>query len=138
MSNIITNAQKAFDSVLKTFGTANSIVVALENIGAPTNTKTPYLASYLLDLDLTEADLSVNERAETIYQIDVRFASHIGSSKINAMTDLLRATFKLGSCHSWDGDCFCIDAVSISPLPVDDGWARKSISLNVSAYTSRL
>ena len=138
MSNIVTNAQKSFDSALKVFGAANSIKVALENIDAPTSTDIPYLASYLLDLDLTEADLSVNERADTIYQIDVRYASHLGSSDINAMTDLLRAKFKLGSCHSWDGDCFCVDSISVSPLPVNDGWARKSISLTVSAYTPRL
>ena len=48
MASYFEDLTKAFDIALKSFGTANSLPVALENIDAPTSTATPYLASFML------------------------------------------------------------------------------------------
>lgn len=135
---IIEDAQKAFDSPLVQFGVDNSIIVSLENIDAPTDTSIPFLSGFMLDVDLTPADVGVNESVDFIYQIDVRYPSHVGSAPTNRMIDLLRAKFPIGSYHVWGDSCFGVDELSVSPLPVDDGWSVKSISLTVSGFTPRL
>lgn len=135
---IIEDAQKAFDVPLVQFGVDNSIVVSLENIDAPTDTSIPFLSGFMLDVDLTSADLGVNESVSYIYQIDVRYPSHAGSAPTNKMIDLLRSRFPIGSYHSWGNSCFGVDDLTVSPLPVDDGWSVKSISLTISGFTQRL
>jgi len=138
MSDVISNMQKAFDKPLKQFGTDNSIIIALENIDAPTDTNTPYIAGFMLGGDINSADLSVNESLDGIYQIDVNYGSHTGSSKANTMIDKLRAKFPIGSYFYFGGDCFGVDSMTVTPLPVNNGWAQKSISLTLSAFTARL
>ena len=135
---IIENMHKALNVPLMQFGIDNNIAVALENIDAPTSTDNPYIASYLLGVDIASADLSVNESADGIYQIDVNYPSCVGSADANRMIDLLRARFPIGSYHYWGGDCFGVDELSITPLPVSDGWAKKSISLTISSFTAKL
>ena len=138
MSNVIENLQKAFDGELIQFGIDNAIEVATENIDEPTDTSKPYVSGYLLDVDFSSADLGFNELASTIYQIDVNYASHTSSLVANKMIDKLRAQFKINSSHHWplvDGDCFTVTDISISNLPVNNGWARKSISLTISGFT---
>lgn len=132
---IIESAQKAFDVALYNFAQANSIDVAIENVDYKPNTKEPFLAGFMLDADITSADLSVNEMIEYIYQIDVRYPSHVGLSVINKMLDLLRAEFSIGQCKEWQTDCFCINSLDISSNRVDAGWSVKSISLTISGYT---
>ena len=131
-------AQKAFDVPLVDYGIANSIEVCLENIGCPTSTNTPFLAGFLLDLDQSSADLSVNESIETLYQIDVSYASHLGSSPINKELDKLADIFSIGSTHSFNGECFTVDSLSASGIRVGRGWGTKSLTLTVSGYTPRL
>lgn len=133
--SIIENLQKIFDGELVQFGTTNSIKVCLEDIDAPTDTSTPYISSFLLDADIDSSDLSFNESVISTYQIDVNYKSHRGSSDVNKMIDKLRAAFSVGSYHSFNGDCFGIDSLSITPLPVSGGWAKKTITLSVSGFT---
>ena len=135
---IIENLQKAFNVPLVQFGEDNNILVALENIGAPTSVNDPYLAGFLLDVDINTADLAVNESVSSIYQIDVNYDDNSGSAPINRMIDLLRARFPIGSYHYFGGDCFGVDALTITNLPVSNGWAQKSISLTVSSFTAKL
>lgn len=135
MSNIIDNLQKTFDGELMQFGAINNIKVCLENVDAPTSSDTPYISSFLLDGDMESADLSANDSISSIYQIDVNYTSHSGRSSVNKMIDKLRVAFPIGSYHSFGGDCFGVDLLTITPLPVSGGWAKKSISLNVSGFT---
>ena len=138
MSNVIENLQKAFDDELIKFGVTNSIEVATENIDEPTDVSKPYISGYLLATDFLSADLGVNEQVSTIYQIDVNYTSHRGSSNANKMIDKLRQQFAINTSHHWPitgGDCFTVNSISISNLPVNNGWARKSISLSVSGFT---
>ena len=86
--------QKSLDIALKVFGVANSITVALENINAPTDTGTPYLAGFMIPSDVESADLYFTDRRSGIYQIDINYASTLGSAPINRMVDKLTSTFK--------------------------------------------
>ena len=64
MAEGITEAiQKALDVALKSFGIANSITVALENINAPTDTGIPYLAGFMLPSDVESAKLGEEMQA---------------------------------------------------------------------------
>lgn len=129
---------KAFDKPFKQFGTDNSIKACLENIDAPTDTSTPFLSSFMLTGDVEEADLSVNEFREGIYQVDINYASHLGSASINKMADLLNAVFKTGACFDFNDICLCVTSVTLSPLIVSGGWAKRSLSINWNTYTARL
>lgn len=129
---------KAFDIKLKEFGSANSISVALENIDAPTSVNTPYLASYILLADTEQADLGFSERRAGIYQIDINYGSHLGSAVVNKMADLLNSEFKAGGLAIRNDICAEVQSVSLGPLIVQNGWAKRPLSINFIAFTKRL
>lgn len=129
---------KVFDIALKSFGTANSIAVALENIDAPTSTAVPYLASYMLLSDTQQADLFFTEERAGVYQIDIYAASARGSAPVNKMADLLNATFKAGATFQRNGICAEVQSVDLGPLMVENGWAMRPLSVNFIAFTARI
>lgn len=129
---------KAFDIALMSFGTANGIAVALENIDAPTSTDTPYLAGYMLLADTQQADLFWTEQRAGVYQVDINVASVKGSAPINKMADLLNTAFKAGSAVSRNAICAEVQSVSLGPLIVQNGWASRPLSINFIAFTARL
>ena len=129
---------KAFDIPLMAFGAANSIAVSLENIDAPTSTDKPYLASYMLLADTEQADLFWTERRDGIYQVDINYSSVIGSASINKMADKLNAAFKAGVSLSRNDICAEVQSVSLGPLIVQNGWAKRPLSINFIAFTKRL
>lgn len=129
---------KAFDIALMSFGAANSIKVALENIDAPTSTDAPYLAGYMLLAPTEQADLFWTEQRAGVYQVDINVASVKGSAPINKMADLLNAAFKAGSAVSRNAICAEVQSVSLGPLIVQNGWASRPLSINFIAFTARL
>ena len=129
---------KVFDVALMDFGTTNSIKVALENIDAPTSTSTPYLASYILLADTLQADLGYSEERAGIYQVDINYGSTLGSAEINRMADKLNALFKAGVSFTRNAICAEVQSVSLGPLIVQNGWAKRPLSINFVAYTKRL
>lgn len=129
---------KVFDVELMALGTDNGLPVALENINAPASTDTPYLASYMLLSETEQADLGWTERRPGIYQIDVYAGQMTGSAKINKMADMINAHFKTGSHFRRNEICATVTGVSLGPLLVENGWARRPLSINFVAYTERL
>lgn len=129
---------KVFDVELMGFGTTNSIKVALESIDAPTSTSTPYLASYMLMADTLQADLGYSEERAGIYQVDINYVSTLGSAPINKMADKLNALFKAGVSFTRNDICAEVQSVSLGPLIVQNGWAKRPLSINFVAYTKRL
>lgn len=138
MATYFEDLTKAFDIPLKAFGSANSIAVALENIDAPTSTDKPYLASYMLLADTEQADLYFTEQRAGIYQIDINSASARGSAPINKMADLLNAEFKPGKTFSRNDICAEVQSVSLGPLIVENGWAKRPLTINFIAFTARI
>lgn len=129
---------KAFDVPLKAFGTLNDVAIALENIDAPTSTATPYLASYMLLADTEQADLGFTEQRAGIYQIDINVASTKGSAPINKLADALDTAFKTGSTFQRNAICAEVQSVSLGPLIVENGWAKRPLSINFIAFTARI
>lgn len=129
---------KAFDIPLVAFGVDNGIAVALENIDAPTNTSIPYLASYMLLADTEQADLFFTEQRAGIYQIDINVASTKGSAPINKMADLLNTAFKAGKSFQRNAICAEVQSVSLGPLIVENGWAKRPLTINFIAFTARI
>lgn len=129
---------KAFDIPLVAFGVDNNIAVALENIDAPTNTSTPYLASYMLLADTEQADLFFTEQRAGIYQVDINVASTKGSAPINKMADLLNTAFKAGKSFQRNAICAEVQSVSLGPLIVENGWAKRPLTINFIAFTARI
>ena len=138
MANYFEDLTKVFDVALMDFGTTNSIKVALENIDAPTSTSTPYLASYMLLADTLQADLGYSEERAGIYQVDINYGSTLGSAEINKMADKLNALFKAGVSFTRNAICAEVQSVSLGPLIVQNGWAKRPLSINFVAYTKRL
>ena len=138
MANYFEDLTKVFDVALMDFGTANSIKVALENIDAPTSTSTSYLASYMLLADTLQADLGYSEERAGVYQVDINYASTLGSAPINKMADKLNALFKAGVSFTRNDICAEVQSVSLGPLIVQNGWAKRPLSINFVAYTKRL
>lgn len=129
---------KVFDIALMSFGTTNSIQIALENINAPISTATPYLAGYTLLSDTQQADLGFTEERPGIYQVDINYASTLGSAPINKMADKLNAAFKAGAVFTRNGICAEVQSVSLGPLIVKNGWASRPLTINFTAYTARI
>lgn len=129
---------KTFDVALINFGITNNIAVALENIDAPTSINTPYLASYMLLADTEQADLFWTERRAGIYQIDINDASAKGSAPINKMADLLNTAFKAGNTFQLNAICAEVQSVSLGPLIVENGWAKRPLTINFIAFTARI
>lgn len=129
---------KAFDIPLVAFGNANSIAVALENIDAHVSINTPYLAGFMLLADTEQADLFWTEQRAGVYQIDINYASAKGSAPINKMADLLNAAFKAGNTFQRNAICAEVQSVSLGPLIVQNGWAKRPLSINFIAFTERL
>lgn len=129
---------KAFDVPLKAFGTLNDVAIALENIDAPTSTATPYLASYVLLADTEQADLGFTEQRAGIYQIDINVASAKGSAPINKLADALNTAFRAGSTFQRNAICAEVQSVSLGPLIVENGWAKRPLSINFIAFTARI
>lgn len=129
---------KVFDIALMSFGSANSIAVALENIDAPTSVNAPYLASYMLLSETEQADLFFTEQRAGIYQIDINVASTKGSGPINKMADSLNNAFKAGSTFQRNAICAEVQSVSLGPLIVEKGWAKRPLTINFIAFTARI
>lgn len=138
MASYFEDLTKVFDIALKGFGSTNNIAVALENIDAPTSTDVPYLASYMLLADTEQADLFFTERRAGIYQVDINVASAKGSAPINKMADLLLAAFKPANVFQRNEICAEVQEVSLGPLIVENGWAKRPLSINFIAFTKRL
>lgn len=138
MATYFEDLTKAFDIALMSFGAANNIPVALENIDAPTSTATPYLASYMLLADTEQADLFWTEQRAGIYQIDINVASVKGSAPVNKMADLLMAAFKPSNTFQRNDICAEVQSVSLGPLIVQNGWAKRPLSINFVAFTARI
>lgn len=129
---------KAFDIALVNFGSTNSIAVALENIDAQTSTDAPYLSSFMLLADTEQADLFWTEQRAGIYQIDINVASAKGSAPINKMADLLNTAFKAGNTFQRNAICAEVQSVSLGPLIVENGWAKRPLTINFIAFTARI
>jgi len=129
---------KAFDIALMEFGLTNSIKVCLENIDAPTSATTPYLASFMLLANTEQADLGFNEQRAGIYQVDINYASAKGSAPVNKMADLLNYAFRAGTTRTRNNICAEVQSVSLGPLIVQNGWAKRPLSINFIAFTERL
>lgn len=138
MASYFEDMTKVFDIALQAFGVTNSLAVALENIDAPTSTTTPYLAGFMLPVPTQQADLGFTERRAGVYQVDINYASAKGSAPINKAADLLNATFKAGATFKRNGICAEVQSVSLGPLIVQNGWAKRPLSIDFIAFTERL
>lgn len=127
-----------FNNRLKAFCDANAIAFAPENIDAPTSTNTPYLAGFVLLAPTEQADLGFTEQRAGVYQIDINYASARGPGSINRMADLLNATFKAGATFRRNGICAEVQSVSLGPLIVQNGWAKRPLSISFIAFTARI
>ncbi|WCZ56524.1 tail terminator like protein [Salmonella phage Kenya-K47] len=138
MATYFEDLTKAFDTALVTFGMDNDIKVALENIDAPTSTDIPYLASYMLLSDTEQADLFWTEQRSGVYQVDINVGSALGSAPLNRLADKLNAAFAAGDCFSRNEICAEVQSVSLGPPIVENGWAKRPLSINFIAFTARI
>lgn len=129
---------KVFDVSLMEFGVNNGIRICLENIDAPTNTSQPYLSGYILLADTEQADLGFTEQRSGVYQVDINVASAKGSAPINKMADLLNVAFKTGRAFQRNAICAEVQSVSLGPLMVENGWAKRPLTINFIAFTARI
>jgi hypothetical protein len=136
--NYIENIQKALDSALKDFGFDNGIIIALEDIDAPTDTSTPYLASFQINTGATVSDLDTTDIRNGFYQIDINVTSGSGSSAINKLADQLNGIFFPGAYFNFNGTCVGIDDVVPSRVIVGGGWSKMALTINWNSYTSRI
>lgn len=136
--NIFENMTKAMNKPFKQFGFDNDIKTCLNNINCPTDTSEPYLSSFMLRAPTEEADLSVNEFRQGIYQIDINYASHLGSTPVDEMGDKLNAIFKTGACFEFGDICLQVISFDLGQLVPGNGWATAPVSINWQTYTPRI
>ena len=129
---------KAFNIALIQFGLDNAIDVQIENIDKPTSTDTPFLAGFMIPSATDDADLYFTDRRSGVYQIDVYFDSHTGTGEMNRMIDALNAVFKPSATLERNPICLEITRFYDSRVFVEDGWAKKSVTIEWYTYTTRL
>lgn len=127
-----------FYNALQAFSQANAVNYAFENVNTPTSTDKAFLAGYVLLADTEQADLFWTERRAGVFQIDINVASSKGSTQINQLADKLNEAFKAANTFSRNDICAEVQSVSLGPLIVENGWAKRPISINFVAYTQRL
>lgn len=146
MSSGYTEAiQIALDVAMRNFAEANSLAYQLENNAlmkgttkVEMSTSQPYLAGHLMSAAVDSADLYFTDRRAGIYQIDVNYASGVGTGSINRMTDLLNAAFKPGTVLTRTPICLEITKFSPERPTVQNGWATKPVTIEWITYTERL
>ena len=136
--NYIENIQKALDVALKQFGVDNAIIIALEDIDAPTNTSEPYLSSFQNDTTATTADLGTTDIREGFYQIDINIKHGLGSAPSNKIADKLNQVFKQGAVFYFGDVCVQIEDVVPGRLIPGGGWAKKPVTVNWNSYTAKI
>ena len=136
--NYIENIQKTLDIALKQFGVDNGIIIALEDIDAPTDTSIPYLSSFQINTGATVSDLDTTDIRNGFYQIDINVKSGIGSAPINRLADQLNAIFFPGAYLNFNGVCVGIDDVIPSRVIVGGGWAKMALTINWNSFTARI
>lgn len=129
---------KALNNALYQFGLDNSIDIALENIEYEESTDTPYLASFVINTGVESADLGVSDRRDLIYQVDINYASHLGSTPLNKMADLLNQLFKAGATFYFNGACVAIKAFEPTRILVSNGWATLPLTITCDSYTAKI
>ena len=134
----ITNIQKALDKALKAFGTTNGIVIALNNVDAPTDTSIPFLASSQVNVSVESSDLGTTDVRNGFYQVNINYASHTSTAPVNKMADLLNETFKAGASFNHGGVCVNILTCEPTQTIPKDGWAVMPLTITWSSYTARL
>ena len=127
-----------FYNALQAFAQANTVNYAFENVNTPTSTDKPFLAGYVLLADTEQADLFWTERRAGVFQVDINVASSKGSTQINQLADKLNEAFKAANTFSRNDICAEVQSVSLGPLIVENGWAKRPLSINFVAYTQRL
>lgn len=138
MATYFEDLTKAFDIALQSFCAMNSIIFAPENIDAPTSTNKPYLAGYMLPAPTEQADLFFTERRAGVYQVDINVGAKLGSAPINQLADKLNLAFKAANTFQRNDICAEVQSVDIGPLIVQNGWAKRPLSINFIAFTPRL
>lgn len=134
----ITDIDKAFDLALFRFGRDNAIEIATSNIDMETDVFTPYLSGFQLPVPVEPADLGFNDLRQGVYQIDINYASHLGSLPLNEMADLLNETFNTGTTLEFGLVCVIIDSFSPSNVTVSNGWGMMNCTINWACYTQIL
>ena len=92
----------------------------------------------MLLADTEQADLFWTEQRAGIYQININVASAKGSAPINKMADLLNTAFKAGNTFQRNAICAEVQSVSLGPLIVENGWAKRPLTINFIAFTARI
>ncbi|QGJ84398.1 tail protein [Salmonella phage vB_SenS-EnJE1] len=88
--------------------------------------------------DTEQADLFWTEQRAGVYQVDINVGSALGSAPINRLADKLNAAFAAGNCFSRNEICAEVQSVSLGPLIVENGWAKRPLSINFIAFTARI
>jgi hypothetical protein len=137
--------QKALDIALFNFCGVNSIAVQVENgkmrlgnVEVAKSTSTPYLAGYFIPAPNEDADLYFTDKRSGIYQIDINYASHFGTSDTNQMEDKLNAYFAPGNSLTRGDVCVQITNFSATRVTVENGWAIKPVTITWQTHTERL
>jgi hypothetical protein len=134
----IESITKALDIALNKFGTDNSIYVALENTEYEPVVETPYLASFVLNVGVSAADLGCSDVRDIIYQVDVNYASHVGSAPLNKMADLLNQTFKAGAYFVFNDVCVSVTSFEPTRIITNNGWATLPLTITCDSYTNKI
>lgn len=135
--NFIENIQKALDIALKQFGVDNGIIVALEDINAPTDTSIPYLSSFQNNASVATSELGTNDIRNGFYQIDINYEHGLGSTLLNRMADNLNAVFYNGATFDFSGVCVVIENVEPGVIIVGGGWAKLPVTINWNSRTTQ-
>ena len=135
---MINNIQSALDGLLKDWADSQSITVAWENKGRPTDVGTPYLSSFLLPAETVAvgmADGSSNDFTG-IYQVDVNVPAGKGTIDSRPLVDGLLTAFARGIERTVNNQKTRIEMSWRDPAIDGDAWYFVPVSIRYRSFAS--
>lgn len=123
--------EKIFNSVLKTWATAQSIPVAWDGNPYEPVVNTKYVSQVLVPARPQNVAIGkdVIQRRTGVYQIDVYASTENAKYDVDVIIASLESTFKVGYPLTYGGISAQITNFYPDPHGADEGWYRVTISI---------
>lgn len=130
--------RKAFNDVVREYGTTKGYQVDIENIVATPPTNQPYLKTFILPSSATTNTLGGdNKRYTGVYQISIVIPANLGTGLITQITDELQALFPVYGRVNFDSsDPYSVVTIN-SPLQIYSGTAQDGVFFTPASFTYR-
>ena len=121
-------------------GEGFGLPIAQENVKYDSSDGEPYLELFDLPAPTVQASLGAEgcDNHSGIFQIDINYQANEGRAVLDQKADEINAVIKSGATFTENDVNVRIQNVSVQRLPVNNGYATLSMTIEYFAFTKRL